>query len=100
MLKAQNQWGESTQSEIMDFLIQADKYALTLHDYSSSIHTSHHLLKRPDVHLANDFKQSRALTINPAVITECEKLVQDWMHTIEGLLLESLEDRSELSAIY
>eukprot|EP00794_Sanderia_malayensis_P000407 gene407-1042_t len=95
MLKAQSQWGESSPNEVMDFLIQADKYAATLQDYSSSVNVSNLLLKRPDMQLTNDFNKSRVLTINPSVIAECEHLVQNWMQTIEALLSESLEDRPD-----
>ena len=91
--KAQAAWGECSGHDIMEFLMQIDKQASTLQEYASVINVPVHLLKRPDLQTANELKQMRGLMVNHPLISEFEQLVQDWMHTIETLLSEPLDDR-------
>ena len=91
--KAQANWGECFDHDIVEFLMHADKYAATLQEYAAIVTIPHHLLKRPNMQTANELKQSRLLTVNHALINEYEMLVQDWMQTIESLLSESVDER-------
>lgn len=91
--KAQANWGECFNHDIVEFLLQADKCASVLQDCASVITVPHHLLKRPNMQTANELKQSRLLTVNHSIIAEYETLVQDWMQTIELLLCENLDER-------
>ena len=92
-LKARSDWGETVSNEVNEFLYHMEKYSTTLQDYSEALNVPHQILKRPDMLVTNDFKQNRALAVNSAAVAAYEQLVQDWMQTIEGLLLETSEGR-------
>eukprot|EP00795_Rhopilema_esculentum_P017364 gene17364-8957_t len=94
--RAQSDWGECYEHDVVEFLMQVDKYSSTLQEYAAIVTVPHHLLKRPNMHTVNELKQSRLLTLNPALINEYESLVQEWIHTIETLLSETLDERPDV----
>lgn len=91
--KAQTNWGECFDHDIVEFLMHTDKYASALQEYASILSIPHHLLKRPNMQTATELKQSRLMAINNSLIFEYEVLVQDWMQTIESLLSENIDER-------
>ena len=91
--KAQTNWGECYDHDVVEFLMHADRYAGTLQEYAAIITVPQHLLRRPNMQMASDLKHSRLVTVNHSVIAEYELLVQDWMQTIESLLSESIDEK-------
>ena len=43
--------------------------------------------------MSNDFKQHRLAALDQQVITEYEKLVSDWISTIEAILHDTVDER-------
>ena len=93
LFKAHTDWGECIDQDVVEFLMHADRYASTLQEYAAIITIPHHLLRRPNMLMGNELKHSRLVTVNHSLIAEYETLVQDWMQTIESLLLESIDER-------
>ena len=91
--KAQSNWGECFDHDVVEFLMHAERYASTLQEYAAVITIPHHLLQRPNMQMANDLKHSRLVTVNHSLIAEYEALVQDWVQTIESILFESMDER-------
>ena len=91
--KAQSNWGECFDHDVVEFLMHAERYASTLQEYAAVITIPHHLLRRPNMQMANDLKHSRLVTVNHSLIAEYEALVQDWVQTIESILFESMDER-------
>lgn len=51
------------------------------------------MLKQPENVVLNDFKQQRASALDPALISQYEELVNDWMNTIETILNDTSDER-------
>ncbi|KAH3729664.1 hypothetical protein DPMN_055642 [Dreissena polymorpha] len=51
------------------------------------------MLKQPDHVVLNDFKQQRAAALDPALISQYEELVTEWMNTIEAVLTDTSDER-------
>lgn len=93
MLHAQKDWGQCSEEEQQHFLNQIDKYTNTLVEYANANIAPQQILKKPDCAVNTDFKQNRAAAVNPVILQEYETLVLDWISTIEGILIDGLEDR-------
>jgi dynein heavy chain len=92
ILRAQKNW-DCSDENVAQFLTQFEKLASTLNEYATASVAPQPILKRAEMQVSNDFKQNRAAAINPMVLSEYETLVTDWMHTIEGILCDGLDDR-------
>jgi len=93
ILHAQKDWGQCNEEEQQHFLNQIDKYTNTLVEYANATIAPQQILKKPDCQVNTDFKQNRAAAVNPVILQEYENLVLDWITTIEGILIDGLEDR-------
>ncbi|XP_048577711.1 dynein axonemal heavy chain 8 isoform X3 [Nematostella vectensis] len=95
VLHAQKDWGQCTDEEHQHFLNQIDKYTNTLSEYANATVAPQQILKKPESQVTTDFKQNRAAAVNPVILQEYENLVLDWITTIENILTDGLEDRSD-----
>ncbi|XP_064629693.1 uncharacterized protein LOC135488785 isoform X2 [Lineus longissimus] len=95
MLRAQKNWGDCSQENKAQLMVNLEKYLGSLSDSSASVHTSKQMmLKQPERLVSNEYKQHRLAALDHEIISEYEELVNEWIATIEPILSESGEDRS------
>ncbi|XP_052242570.1 uncharacterized protein LOC127852659 [Dreissena polymorpha] len=94
LLKAQKDWGECNPDGQSQLMNNMDKFLTALNESTASLQSSKQMmLKQPDHVVLNDFKQQRAAALDPALISQYEELVTEWMNTIEAVLTDTSDER-------
>lgn len=101
LLHSQRKWGECSEERVTNFLQSFDKLSNTLLEASARAHAEQPMLQWPSYELRNALHQtqhatkmtSKVGTLFAEILMECEALVTDWISTIEGLLLETTDER-------
>ncbi|XP_067674368.1 uncharacterized protein [Haliotis asinina] len=94
LVKAQKDWGQTTEDSQSGLVHSMDKFVTALNETAASMHTSKQwMLKQPENVVLNDFKQQRAAALDPIIIGQYEELVNEWMTTIEAILTDTSDER-------
>ncbi|KAL5457324.1 hypothetical protein EMCRGX_G034572 [Ephydatia muelleri] len=98
LLHSQKDWGDCPHETVTNFLQNVSKFSASVMDLAtfSQIHQSP--LQRPSAALRNEIIQSQSkglLSGDADLLTSCESLVNDWIGTIESLLMDTTDERLE-----
>ncbi len=99
LLHMQKNWGECSEESVANFLQNFDKFSNSLLETSIRAQVNHTLLRRPDQELRYGLSGghvgggARGVVLLAEVVLECEVLVADWIGTIEGVLIETTDER-------
>ena len=96
LLHSQKDWGDCPHETVTNFLQNVSKFSASVMDLAtfSQIHQSP--LQRPSAALRNEIIQSQSkglLSGDADLLTSCESLVNDWIGTIESLLMDTTDER-------
>ena len=101
LLHSQKQWGECTDVAVSSFLQNFDKFSSSLLEKETVSQTQRPLLQRPSQELRAEFRNLQArMPVSPDAAVECERLVGEWTSSIEGLLLETTDERYMYMYVY
>lgn len=99
LLHTQKNWGDCSEESVAHFLQNFDKFSNSLLETSIQAQVNHTLLRRPDQQLRYGLSGGhvgggpRGVVLLAEVVLECEMLVTDWVGTIEGILIETTDER-------
>ena len=94
LLHLSKSWGECSRENVANFLGSFDKFSAALGEISLQTQADRLLLERPSDELkaAIVLQHGRGVLLGP-VLLECEALVADWVGSIEGLMIETTDER-------
>ena len=99
LLHTQRNWGECSDDSVSNFLQNFDKFSNSLLETATQAQIHHPLLRRPGYDLRYELSSghvgggARGISLLAEVVIECEGLVADWIGTIEGILIETTDER-------
>lgn len=94
LLHLSKSWGECSRENVSSFLNSFDKFSAALSEISLQTQVGRLLLERPsdELKMAIVLQHGRGILLGP-VLSECETLVADWVSSIEGLMIETTDER-------
>ena len=94
LLHSQKNWGECSDVAVANFLQTFDKFSSALLQTASLSQTQEPLLQKPSAELRVEVQSVQGRGgAREEVVVECEGLVGEWVSSIEGLLLEAMDER-------
>lgn len=99
LLHTQRTWGECSEESIANFLQHFDKFSNSLLETAIQAQVHKPLLRQPGYELKCELSRqhmgggARGMALLGEVVIECEGLVGDWIATIEGILIETTDER-------
>lgn len=102
LLHSQRDWGECSKENISSFLQAFDKLSSNLLETSAYAQSHQVILSRPGYDLRYDLASlgqhgagggNRTSGLTFELVAECEALVTDWTSTIEGVIMETTDER-------
>ena len=95
LLHSQRDWGECSEEVVSTFLQNFTKFSCSLREAAAEAQTFHPVLQTPSVELYAELQlyHGKAALLPVELLTESESLVADWISTVEGLLIETTDER-------
>lgn len=95
LLRRQRNWGACTQENVSNFLQTFERLSSALSESAAEVLVHSVLLQQPSPSLREALQQQHGgrFPISSEVVEESEKLVADWVDTIDSLLLEATDER-------
>ena len=97
LLHSQSDWGECSKESVLSFLTGFDKLTTVIQEMATQSLSHEPLLRQPSPSLRSLLMHFQVagnrINLSDKAVSECETVMADWIAVIEGLLIDTTDER-------